>query len=1103
MPNASYVQDSFAGGEKSQLAQGRITDREYRTWLNVCVNGFPIEAGGWTRRPGSMYAGHTRGGKVGRVYRWDFAAATPYTMEFTDSFIRFRHGTGITFTQDGQFVAAISTANPAVVQTPLPNVWATGNTVIIAGGPPLTQNRQFVITVIDTTHFSIADALTGATIDGSTLGALPAGATVGRVQEIASPYIAGSWASLHAVQAETNAVLLQGALPPQLLSVTAPSSSISDAQFSLAGITFLDGPYLDPFTNGVQAVPSAQSGNVTLTLAFPQYSATQAYQKGQFVTSSSVNYQSLTNDNVGNTPVSSPSFWAAISAGVAINNGKGFLGTDVGRLVRLFSEPPLWVAATTYAVGNVVAYNPTGQPGAATYWTSLVGANTGNIPGNDTTHWTLTPGNAANWTWGQILSLGNQISQTLAGSVNIGSMTAGGGVNAAFDGIIAQASASSAEQSTSTFVNFIPIGGNVTQTIDGYVGKNYSGASAQKIEHATAYPTVDIGFAATGVTFGAGAQHQYNLSQSITFNLRAKATAPASPSDGTLLGSATTSNLVSPISVISSDQVTAWNYVWIEAVGTSIVTPPPGLATGNAVTITFTMAIAEVQFFNPPGTGTGNAVSIEVLGPPLLNTAPIISWRLGAYSNTTGWPNCGCYHEGRLWLAGAIGNRFDASVSNGLSGAAATLNMAPTDQNGVVGAANAITGVVNSDGVNPIFWLMPDLQGIIMGSQAGEWLISGPAAGPIAPGNIQAPRVTRIGCANVEPRKTDHTTVFVQRYTRKVMEYFTDVYSGKFAAPNLSKDTLHITKPGVAELAWQQAVIPIIWMRGNDGSLFGSTYKRDTLATAVGPTANGWHRHPLGSGRTVQSIATGPSVGGSLDALTMVTLDAATGIYHVEVMTDAADEGNTLIQATYVDDAVNPASISTSNVTPAPYGGLTINGLWHLNGKTVTAWLGGLDCGDYAVANGSITVPYGDGVSAGTAQGLFTAVYAASLTLSQMLVGFTFTSQGQLVRPALPQESGARSGPAVGKVRRHHKFAVQLEGTGIGLQFGTRFTKLFPALFRQPNDVAYLVNQQFTGVFKTTLQDDYSFDSMLCWQQTRPYPVNIANLAGMLETQDE
>jgi len=68
MATASYIQDSFAGGEKSQLAQGRITDRDYRTWLNICVNGHPTEAGGWVRRSGTMAAGFTRGGQLARVF---------------------------------------------------------------------------------------------------------------------------------------------------------------------------------------------------------------------------------------------------------------------------------------------------------------------------------------------------------------------------------------------------------------------------------------------------------------------------------------------------------------------------------------------------------------------------------------------------------------------------------------------------------------------------------------------------------------------------------------------------------------------------------------------------------------------------------------------------------------------------------------------------------------------------------------------------------------------------------------------------------------------------------------------------------------------------
>jgi chitodextrinase len=1083
VPNASYCQDSFAGGEKSQLAQGRITDREYRTWLNVCVNSHPTEAGGLVRRSGTMFAGATRSGAKGRVIRFDFAQATPYTIEFTDGFMRFRSGTQWAITNDTVGVASISAANPAVLQTQFAVTWVTGNTVIFSTlGPtaPLLQNRQFLITRIDSTHFSLQDAIGGANIDGSTLGPVGVGTKVSRIHEITSPYIGGIWSTVRIIQAETTGVVLQGTLPPQLLQVTTPPSSGVSAQFNLSNLTFLDGPYLDPFVNGVQANPSGVSGNIALTLSFPTWSATQAYKVGDFVTSTGNNYTSLIDNNVNLTPAGNPSAWVVTSASAAINSGKGFTGADIGRLVRLFSEPIPWTATQTFGAGVLASY-------AGTYWNSLVGANTGNVPGNDTTHWALAT-NAAIWSWGKITSLSTLINSHMAGSALFTDdfNHDGNGLNpttAAFDGVNAKPSASCANffgplLGTSSFWSLS-------------LGVNFTGATPQKISTATVFPSTDQGFVGINVTNGLFS----NMVTMFTINLRAKQTAPVNSADGTLL--ATTggiANTTTAVTLQSSDTTTAWNYIWFE-ISLNVVD-------NASVFYLPSFFISQILLFGLTGTGTGSGVNIEVLGPPLLYTNPVNTWRLGAYSNATGWPTCGTYHEGRLWLAGAIGNRFDASVSNGLSGT--TLNMAPTDQNGVVGAANGITGVVNSDGVNPIFWLSPDLQGILAGTLAGEWLIFAPAVtSGLSPTNIAARRVTRIGCANVEPRRTDHTLAFVQRYAKKVMEYFADVYSGKFAAPNLAKDTLHITKPLVVELAYGNANIPILWGRNTDGSWWGTTYKRDSLTVATGPNINGWHRHQLGSGRSVQSMAIGPSVGGNLDALTLVTLDPATGVYHVEVLTDVVDEGNTLLQATYLDDAVSPTSTTTSNITPPPYGGLTLNGLWHLNGKTVTAWLGGLDCGDYAVASGSITVPYGDGVSAGTAQGLFTAAFAAGLTLSQMLVGFTFTSQGQLVRPALPTESGARSGPAVGKVRRGHKFAAQLEGTGVGLQFGTRFTKLFPALFRQPNDTAYLVNQQFTGVFKTTLQDDYGFDGMLCWQQTRPLPVNIANLSGMLETQDE
>src|SRR5262249_55787233 len=153
------------------------------------------------------------------------------------------------------------------------------------------------------------------------------------------------------------------------------------------------------------------------------------------------------------------------------------------------------------------------------------------------------------------------------------------------------------------------------------------------------------------------------------------------------------------------------------------------------------------------------------------------------------------------------------------------------------------------------------------------------------------------------------TTVFVQRYLRKIVEFFPDVFSGKFTAPNLSKDAKQLTIGNIQEIAYQQELAPVIWARVNNG-LIGTTYRRDTLMTSSGPTMNGWHEHTLGSGRQVESIVVGSSVSGTLDALMAVTNDPNVNVRFVEVLSPILDEGATFAQAQYLDAAVVPTSTS-------------------------------------------------------------------------------------------------------------------------------------------------------------------------------------------------
>ncbi len=155
------------------------------------------------------------------------------------------------------------------------------------------------------------------------------------------------------------------------------------------------------------------------------------------------------------------------------------------------------------------------------------------------------------------------------------------------------------------------------------------------------------------------------------------------------------------------------------------------------------------------------------------------------------------------------------------------------------------------------------------------------------------------------------------------------------------------------------------------------------------------------------------------------------------------------------------------------------------------------------VANGSITIPYGDSISAGPGRGLFTAAFAAGLPLSQIVVGFTYNSDGQLVRPISPADSGARSGPAFGKLTRQHRYAFKLVNT-LGLQVGGTFANLKPVNTKANGNGAALPELiTFTGISADSLVDDPNYDNAICWRVARPFPANIVAVGCNLSTADQ
>ena len=217
---------------------------------------------------------------------------------------------------------------------------------------------------------------------------------------------------------------------------------------------------------------------------------------------------------------------------------------------------------------------------------------------------------------------------------------------------------------------------------------------------------------------------------------------------------------------------------------------------------------------------------------------------------------------------------------------------------------------------------------------------------------------------------------------------------------------------------------------------------------------------------------------------------------------------------------------------------IILYGHYQLAGNTVTVQIGGLDCGDYLVANdGTITVPINsdpDGLCNGaylqtldvgpfdrTTYGSLTSELTISIPsvgeatiYIPILVGYSYSSAGQTMFPASEQATKSQLGGATGKRRRPFNYGIRgffvgngkALGTGSeigGLAIGGDFTTNLNAVRVQTKGGIDLThNQVFQGATWGPLASETGFDGVICWCMVRPYPCIINNINAFLEIEE-
>lgn len=452
-------------------------------------------------------------------------------------------------------------------------------------------------------------------------------------------------------------------------------------------------------------------------------------------------------------------------------------------------------------------------------------------------------------------------------------------------------------------------------------------------------------------------------------------------------------------------------------------------------------------------------------------TTASVNWRLGVWSNTTGWPAVSTFYGDRLFFGGATNypDRIDGSVVSDYE------NFAPSSTAGVVADDNAVSFTLNSNTVNAVYWMADDEKGLLIGTSGGEWVVRPSSINEaLTPTNISAKRGTKYGSKKVMPAITGKAVLFVQRAGRKLREMAYAFEDDGFKAPDVSILSEHITVGGIKEMAYQAEPQSIVWSVRGDGTLLSLTYE-------AAQQVYGWARHRLGGDpsitdifdstySSVESAAAIPASAGTSDQTWFLVKRTLNGsvVRTIEYLTPFYVDSEESGERFFVDCGLIYDGAPATVISGIPS---------ILNGVSVQILADGAAHPNKIVSGGSITLDR-----------------AASV----VHIGLGYISDVWTQRI----NAGATTGTSQGKVKRIHKVVVRLFQT-LGLKFGPNESKLDVLPFRRTSDPLNSPPPYLDDDTRDIMWNEgYTRAGRLYFRQDQPLPMTI--LASMPEvvTQD-
>ncbi|MEE9366722.1 MAG: hypothetical protein V3W44_08555 [Dehalococcoidales bacterium] len=438
------------------------------------------------------------------------------------------------------------------------------------------------------------------------------------------------------------------------------------------------------------------------------------------------------------------------------------------------------------------------------------------------------------------------------------------------------------------------------------------------------------------------------------------------------------------------------------------------------------------------------------------STGAVSTWRLGAWSDTTGFPRAVAFYQSRSAFGGTDTEPERVWWSNSFS----PFDFTPSSPDGTVLPTHGVTLDAGSGELALIHWLSSTQNALFAGTLAGVFFFTG-AGGLLAPRSYETGPAARIRVSDTgAPAVINGTVCYIQKQRRKVRAIIFNNDIQAWSAEDLNLFADHITRGDIKELAYADQPNSVLWCVLDDGGLVGLTYQVQNGITA-------WHSHVVGgTGVVVESVASIPV--GTHDQVWLSvqrTVDGGT-VRYIEFMEREYEPPTIREDVYYLDSTVEYKGAAATVMT----------GLEILEGETIAILADGSTHENKTVASGSVTL---------------------NDPATNVKMGLPYNSD---MVPMRAEVTGGRATSILHEQKKVHHATVILENT-VGLKIGYDADHLDEIIFRTVSDPTDAPVPLFTGLKRQDIDSPHDAEGQIYVRQDNPLPATLLGIVTELETE--